>query len=135
MISCIFQLNCKANVANLKWDSVFIQSNRRESVGQGFAYEIHLFGQFCCIIKRYQDTREERNAGPLHCAVSPRLSQHVICPCSFLILHHTARKNVSLHRLRLHVNRATTNMTYKEKYCLTEVESACIHLTKKKKLK
>ncbi len=32
MISCIFQLNCKANAANLKWNSVFIRSIRRESV-------------------------------------------------------------------------------------------------------
>ncbi len=31
MISCIFQLNCKANAANLKWNSVFIRSIRRES--------------------------------------------------------------------------------------------------------
>ncbi len=31
MISCIFQLNCKANAANLKQNSVFIQAIRRES--------------------------------------------------------------------------------------------------------
>ncbi len=32
MISCIFQLNCKANAANVKWNSVFIWLIRRESV-------------------------------------------------------------------------------------------------------
>ncbi len=32
MISCIFQLSCKANAANLKWNSIFIWSIRRESV-------------------------------------------------------------------------------------------------------
>ena len=32
MISCIFQLNCKSNAANLKWNSVFIRSIRQESV-------------------------------------------------------------------------------------------------------
>ncbi len=32
MINCIFQLNCKANAANLKWNSVSIRSVRRESV-------------------------------------------------------------------------------------------------------
>ena len=31
---CIFQLNCKANAANLKWNSVFIHSIRRESVAK-----------------------------------------------------------------------------------------------------
>ncbi len=32
MISCIFQLNCKANAANLKWNSIFVQSIQWESV-------------------------------------------------------------------------------------------------------
>ncbi len=31
MISCIFHLDCKANAANLKWNSVFIQSIGQES--------------------------------------------------------------------------------------------------------
>ncbi len=31
-ISCIFQLHCKANAANSKWNSVFIRSVRWESV-------------------------------------------------------------------------------------------------------
>ncbi len=35
MISSIFQLNCKANAANLKRNSVCIQSIRRESVHGG----------------------------------------------------------------------------------------------------
>ncbi len=32
MISCIFQLNCKANAANLKLNFISIWSIRRESV-------------------------------------------------------------------------------------------------------
>ena len=35
MISCIFQLNCKGNAANLKWNSVFSWLIRRESEGLG----------------------------------------------------------------------------------------------------
>ena len=39
MISCIFQLNCKANAANLKRNSVFIQSIRWESVWQNVLWK------------------------------------------------------------------------------------------------
>ena len=38
MISCIFQLNCKSNAANLKRNSVFIQPIRRESVWNHFTH-------------------------------------------------------------------------------------------------
>ena len=36
MISCIFQLNCKANAENLKWNSVFIWSICQESVSGSY---------------------------------------------------------------------------------------------------